>query len=74
MGGNAEIVKNQEPGTLRYQFMKQLGDNPKVIVLERFVIMRHQWYCTLTGTPDTRTRMLSKLMESSQNSERLESN
>jgi len=36
MGGVAKHVLDKEPGTLKYHLLKQMGENPKVIVVEKY--------------------------------------
>jgi len=36
MGGVAKIVHEKEPGTLKYNLLKQTGDNPKIVVVEKY--------------------------------------
>jgi len=31
-----KIVLEKEPGTLKYELLKQTGDNPKIIVVEKY--------------------------------------
>lgn len=36
MSGVAKKVLEKEPGTLKYHLLKQMGENPKVLVVEKY--------------------------------------